>query len=87
MRTLEQMSLLEATRLARSLGYEIRTDWMDGCGGGEVCVDRERWIFLDDMQPADEQLNALLRILRNDPRVTANNQFPRAAMSVHRRAA
>lgn len=67
----------KACLLAESLGYRVRPRWLDGCGGGGVEAAAQLWIFVNDMQPLEEQTETVLRVLRQDDR--ANLDQRRAA--------
>ena len=58
----------EVCAIAESYGYCVRPRWLDGCGGGESETAGQRWIFVDDMLPVEEQIETVLRVLRKDPR-------------------
>lgn len=66
MSTSAQKQLAELTLYARALGYRVRMEHLDGCGGGLTNTNGIRWILLDDMQTAEENLRLLLGILRAD---------------------
>lgn len=62
------VDLLDAARaLAGQLGYGVREEWLDGRSGGDCEIHGRRWIFLDLALSAEEQLDQVLAILRNDP--------------------
>jgi hypothetical protein len=56
--------LAEATELARSLGYRVREDLLEGAGGGHCLVGRDKWILLDVSQTVEEQLSDVIDALR-----------------------
>ena len=56
----------EVCAIAESIGYCVRPRWLDGCGGGEAETPGQRWIFVDDMLPIEEQIETVLRVLRKD---------------------
>jgi hypothetical protein len=60
--------LEEALAAAAQLGYTVRREWLEG-GGGWCEFQGKRWIFLDMSQPAAEQLEAVLNVLRADSRL------------------
>ena len=62
----------EVCATAESIGYCVRPRWLDGCGGGESDTPGQRWIFVDDMLSIDEQIETVLRVLRQDPRYQTN---------------
>ncbi len=61
-----EQKLAELTLFARSIGYRVRREHLDGCGGGLATVNGLRWILLDDMQTAEENSRILLGALRDD---------------------
>jgi hypothetical protein len=58
--------LKEALDAARSLGYEVRQDWLGGNGGGHCLVRGRKWLLLDVAQSADEQLDIVGNALRDE---------------------
>jgi hypothetical protein len=53
----------EAIQLARSLGFNIRQEWLGGAGGG--CeIKGQRWIFVDLSLAPLEQLDQVLSAIR-----------------------
>ncbi|MEX2317173.1 MAG: hypothetical protein WD669_08475 [Pirellulales bacterium] len=64
MHTVEMLQ--EALAAARSLGYEVRQDWLGGNGGGHCLVRGRKWLLLDLAQTADEQLNIVAEALRGE---------------------
>jgi hypothetical protein len=55
----------EALLLAAQLGYRVRQEWMEGCGG--LCnVRGDQWLFVDLSQPLAEQLQCVAKVLRED---------------------
>jgi hypothetical protein len=66
MHTIEVLD--EAVSAVKQLGYIVRLEWLDG--GGGLCEFRgRRWIFVDLSQPAAEQLEEVLTVLRRDPKL------------------
>jgi len=64
MHTLDMRDKAIAT--AKSLGYEIRQEWLDGQGGGLCEVAGRRILFIDQSQTPMEQLEVVLDALRED---------------------
>ena len=64
----------EVCTLAESLGYSVRKRWLDGVGGGKVESAGKKWILVDDMQRPEEQVETVLRVLRSDPRTSAEQR-------------
>jgi hypothetical protein len=58
--------LEEAIALAKSLGYQVRQEWV-GCGGGVCEVRGQRWLFVDLSQSVWEQLDTLSAVLNREP--------------------
>lgn len=64
MHTVELLN--EAVQTAKSLGYEVRQDWLGGNGGGHCLVRGRKWLLLDMAQTADEQLDVVAEALRGE---------------------
>lgn len=62
--------LEEAKRAARTLGYRIREECLDG-GGGACEFAGHQWLFLDAAHGTADQLGLVLDALRQDPRLPA----------------
>jgi hypothetical protein len=62
MHTAKLLSL--AIDAARSAGYEIREDVLDGAGGGHCLIRGRKCLLLDITQDHQEQLNDVLDALR-----------------------
>lgn len=79
----------EATRLARSLGCEVRRRWLGGRTGGGFRWNRDRIrIVLDVESSADARLAVVADALRGEPRVCDADMSPElAAYLAPRRAA
>ena len=61
--------LHQATELARTMGYEIREEWLGGTGGGGCEFGGKRWIFLDLGHNSQEQLEKMTDVLCQDPAI------------------
>jgi len=59
----------EALNVAKTLGYRIRQEWLDGQGGGLCEFGGKLWFFLDLSQTSTEQLASILEVLRDEPRL------------------
>ncbi len=57
----------EAVSLATRAGYQIRTEWLDGIGGGGCEVAGRKVIFVDLAMGPVDQLTQLVESLRSDP--------------------
>ncbi len=57
----------EALRLAQSLGYATRQEWLGGSGGGGCEIRGRKWLFLDLALGPEEQLDRVLDTLRREP--------------------
>lgn len=64
----------EVRAQAESLGYRVRRRWLDGCGGGEVLTAGKRWIFVDDMQSPQAQVEAVVGVLRKENRASLDRR-------------
>ena len=58
-----------ATELARTMGYEIREEWLGGTGGGSCEFGGRKWIFLDIAHNPMEQLEKVTDVLCQDPAI------------------
>jgi len=58
--------LEEACRVAQSLGYRIRQEWLGGTGGGACEFAGQKWLFIDLALNAIEQLEQVAGALRDD---------------------
>jgi hypothetical protein len=61
--------LHQATELARTMGYEIREEWLGGTGGGSCEFGGKRWIFLDLGHNPQERLEKMTDVLCQDPAI------------------
>lgn len=59
--------LAEAVAWARSSGFFVREDHLDGAGGGHCFVQGGRWLLLDVTQTLEEQLDDTLDALADLP--------------------
>ena len=64
MHTIEMLE--EAVQLAGQLGYEVRQEWLGGCGAGACEVAGRRLIFLDSSLGVAEQLEQIVDALAAD---------------------
>ena len=58
--------LEEACRVAGTLGYCVRQEWLSG-GGGPCEIKGKRWLFIDLSLPPLEQLDQVLAAVREVP--------------------
>jgi hypothetical protein len=79
--------LKEALDAARSLGYEVRQDWLGGNGGGHCLVRGRKWLLLDVAQSADEQLDVVAEALRDEAGSDRVTSSPELAKRLHLRTA
>ncbi len=56
-----------ALRLAEQAGYQIRHEWLGGCGGGGCELKGRKLLFVDLALAPEEQLDRVLDALRRDP--------------------
>jgi hypothetical protein len=68
----------QAVRLAERWGYRIRRQSLGGVSSGACEFGGCRWIFLDVAQSAQEQLEVLIDVLRNDPRASGDGNHKAA---------
>lgn len=65
------VELLDAAlETARSIGYKIREEHLDG-GGGACTLQGQKWLFLDVAANATEQLEMVSAALVADPNIYA----------------
>jgi hypothetical protein len=79
--------LKEALDAARSLGYEVRQDWLGGNGGGHCLVRGRKWLLLDVAQTADEQLDVVGVALRDETGADRVVRSPELIERLHLRSA
>jgi hypothetical protein len=65
MHTIELLE--QCCEVARTLGYQIRHEWLGGSGGGACEFGGRKWIFIDLALNADEQLIQISEALLRDP--------------------
>ena len=58
--------LEEALKMAKTLGFNIRHEWLDGSGGGGCEIRGERWIFIDLALGTAEQLAQVTEAISQD---------------------
>ena len=61
--------LHQATEIARTMGYEIREEWLGGAGGGSCEFGGKKWIFLDIAHNPLEQLEKVADVICQDPAI------------------
>ena len=59
----------EAVSLATRVGYRVRTEWLDGIGGGGCEINGRKVIFIDLALVPVDQLAQLAEALRGDPAI------------------
>jgi len=59
--------LQQALDLGERLGYKLRHEWLDGCGGGGCELKGRKVLFLDLALGPDDQLDQVLETLRREP--------------------
>jgi hypothetical protein len=67
MHTVELLELALAT--AEGLGYRVRQEWLGGAGGGACEIARQKCLFVDLSLNPVEQLDQVVRALREDPAI------------------
>ena len=58
--------LEESVRVAASLGFLVRQEWLSG-GGGACEIKGKRWLFIDLSLSPLEQLDQVLSAIRSVP--------------------
>ncbi len=71
-----------AVDAARSAGYEIREEILDGAGGGHCLIHGKKCLLLDMTQTHREQLSDVLDALRAEPQLTISELHPLLAASL-----
>ena len=86
MHTVEMLE--QALELARRLGYQIRQEWLGGCGGGSCEIRGQKWLFIDLALNTFEQLEQVAQALREDQALYLTEISPemRDALGVRRAA-
>jgi len=79
--------LEEALEAARSLGFDVRQDWLGGDGGGHCLVRGRRLLLLDVAQPPDEQLDVVADALLSETCVASLEISRKLAERLETRAA
>lgn len=59
----------QALKAADQLGYGIRQEWLGGTGGGACTFSGRKWIFVDLALNAVEQLDQVVKAIKDDPGV------------------
>ena len=67
MHTVEMLDA--AIAIARSLGFQVRQDFLHGEGGGHCLVRGRKLVLLDLAQSYQEQLSDVADALRDEPRI------------------
>ncbi len=71
-----------AVESARSAGYEIREEVLDGAGGGHCLIHGKKCLLLDMTQTHREQLSDVLDALRAEPEIKLAELHPLLAASL-----
>ena len=71
-----------AVDAARSAGYEIREEILDGAGGGHCLIHGKKCLLLDMTQTHREQLSDVLDALRAEPQLNSSALHPLLAASL-----
>lgn len=61
----------ELVSLANRAGYRVRTEWLDGVGGGRCEISGRKVIFVDLALGPVDQLAQLVDALRADPSIAS----------------
>ena len=59
----------QALKTAERLGYGIRQQWLGGTGGGACRFAGRKWIFVDLALSPVEQLDQVIKALKQDPQI------------------
>lgn len=65
-----------ALETARSAGYEVREEVLDGAGGGHCTIRGKKCLLLDMTQSHREQLSDALDALRAEPDLNLDDLHP-----------
>ncbi len=65
-----------ALEAARSAGYEVREEILDGAGGGHCTIRGKKCLLLDMTQSHREQLSDTLDALRAEPALNLGTLHP-----------
>lgn len=76
--------LEEALEAARSLGYQVRHEWLDGSGGGACQFGGKDWLFIDLALSTSDQIDQVVTALIDDPRSSRLSYSPALAQLVGR---
>ena len=79
--------LAEAVAWARSSGFFVREDHLDGAGGGHCFVQGGRWLLLDVTQTLEEQLDDTLDALADLQNLDREGASPELLARLEARAA
>jgi Spy/CpxP family protein refolding chaperone len=71
-----------AMEAARSAGYEIREEVLDGAGGGHCVIHGKKCLLLDMTQTHREQLSDVLDALRTEPQINTAELHPLLVASI-----
>ncbi len=71
-----------AVEAARSAGYEIREEVLDGAGGGHCLIHGKKCLLLDMTQTHREQLSDVLDALRAEPQFNTAELHPLLVASI-----
>lgn len=78
--------LQEAVALARSAGFLVREDHLDGAGGGHCFVQEGRWLLLDVTQSLEEQLDDACDALADLPNLDLHATTPKLVEQIRARS-
>lgn len=66
----------EALRLARSIGYQIRQECLDGSQSGACVLGGKKLLFLDLADGPNEHLEVTLAVLREERQIEQSPASP-----------
>lgn len=68
-----------AIEAAKTAGFEVREEVLDGAGGGHCLIRGKKCLLLDMTQSHREQLNDVVDALRAEPEITLSTLHPMLA--------
>ncbi len=71
-----------AVDAARTAGFEVREEVLDGAGGGHCVVRGKKCLLLDITQSHHEQLSDVMDALRSEPQLNRANLHPMISASL-----
>jgi Spy/CpxP family protein refolding chaperone len=72
-----------AIEAAKTAGFEVREEVLDGAGGGHCVIRGKKCLLLDMTQSHREQLNDVVDALRAEPEINSAMLHPMLAARMH----